>query len=242
MCNGLQSKRAGPAISAFLGSPAHACNVSCAHHTISLGSDAVTHHDPPCGSMRTARAAQQHESVGYAARTHYAGHAMAMAGDPGPSRSPPRDERGARDRLGAVSVGLDVSGGLFWGLSSIPSVPPLVVIISPPAVEAPPAPQASGPPVAASSWDACAHPPGSSPAVPQGPGGWHPGATTLPARTPTRAPHPQPCAVRPGVPSARRVLGTARAATPGLAARTVQRAHGAHAEMGHITTRLCHVV
>jgi hypothetical protein len=41
--------------------------------------------------------------------------------------------------------------------------------------------------------------PGSSPAVPQGPG-----ATPLPACMPTSAPHLQTCAVRPGVPSVRR--------------------------------------
>src|SRR5207249_1395923 len=38
-----------------------------------------------------------------------------------------------------------------------------------------------------------------------------------------------------------RALGAGRAGTPGLAARTVQRAHGAGAETGHTTTRLCHV-
>jgi hypothetical protein len=86
----------------------------------------------------------------------HAAHAMAMADEPRPSRRPPRDERGARDRLGAVSVGMDVFGGLCWGLSSVPSAPPLVVRSAPPAVTAPPAPQASGPPGAASSWDSCA--------------------------------------------------------------------------------------
>lgn len=123
-------------------------------------------------------------------------HAVhAMADEPRPSRRPPRDERGARGRLGAVSVGMDVFGGLCWGLSSVPSAPPLVVRSAPPAVTAPPAPQASGPPGAASSWDSCAPLPGSSPAVPQGPG-----ATPLPACMPTSAPHLQTCAVRPGVP------------------------------------------
>src|SRR5215467_14806972 len=62
----------------------------------------------------------------------YAVHAM--ADEPRPSRRPPRDERGARGRLGAVSVGMDVFGGLCWGLSSVPSAPPLVVRSAPPAV------------------------------------------------------------------------------------------------------------
>ena len=44
------------------------------------------------------------KAYGYAARTHHAVHALAVAGDPGLSGSPPHDERCARDRLGRVHV------------------------------------------------------------------------------------------------------------------------------------------
>jgi hypothetical protein len=92
---------------------------------------------------------------------------------------------------GGVHVGLVGPCGLFERPSGVPSALPPVLIISPPAVYAHPALQASGPPAAASSWDACAHPPGFSPFLPQGPGGWRSGTPTPPEQTPARAPQPQ---------------------------------------------------
>ena len=50
------------------------------------------------------------KAYGSAARTHHAVHAMAT-GDPGPSGSPPRDEWGARDRLGVRAGG---AGRALW--------------------------------------------------------------------------------------------------------------------------------
>jgi hypothetical protein len=105
-----------------LGSLVHACNVSCAHRTISLDSAAATRrapaaarHGPPHSTMQAS---------GYAARTHHTVHALAMAGAPGPSRSPPCDAQCARDRLGRVPVGLVVSCGLCWGPSVVPAAVP----------------------------------------------------------------------------------------------------------------------
>src|SRR5206468_206226 len=66
------------------------------------------------------------KAYGYAARTQHAVHALAVAGDPGLSGSPPHDERCARDRLGRVHVARVVSWGLCWGPSIVPAALPLV--------------------------------------------------------------------------------------------------------------------
>ena len=71
----------------------------CGCYTILLDSHTVT---------RCARACARHgqytsnmKAYGYAARTHSTVHVMALAGAPKQSGRPPRDERCARDSLGA---------------------------------------------------------------------------------------------------------------------------------------------
>ena len=150
--------------------------------------------DSPCGrGARHEPPSSNRKAYGSAARTHHAVHAMA-AGAPGPSGSPPRDERGARDRLGVRAGG---AGRALWPVRASVwrplGAPTPVIIISPPAVYAHPALQASGPPAAASSWDACG--------------------------TPTRALlpfSPRPGRLAPGRPDAPRAYASERAATPDL--------------------------
>jgi hypothetical protein len=103
---------------------------------------------------------------------------------------------------GRVHVGPVVPCGRCWGPSGVPSALPSGVILSSPAVYAHPAPQASGPPAGASSWDAWAYPPGSSPSLPQGPGGVCPVAPTPPSarRRARRTYRPERCAQRRGTP------------------------------------------
>ena len=154
---------------------------------MSLDSDAAARRAGACA--RHGQPSSTMQASGYTARHRHAVHALAVAGDLGPSGSLPRDERCARDRLGARACG---AGRALWPvLGSVwrPLCAPAGRHSLAPAVSAPPAPQASGPPAAASSWDAWAHPPGSSPSLPQGTGGWHPVVPTPPELTPASAPH-----------------------------------------------------
>jgi len=76
---------------------------------MSLDSDAATRRAGACA--RHGQPSSTMKASGYAARHRHAVHALAVAGDPGPSGSLPRDERCARDRLGARACG---AGRALW--------------------------------------------------------------------------------------------------------------------------------